>query len=120
MALTNNGTVVSVNKNKIPTGYTKPTVTTFADHESKYDDREITIAKSGVENSDELVTFAAIIAAITDAVTTLISDDYDVTNTVTAYGVVKDITTNAKNGEELYTNVAVNYICTVDIFIKTA
>ena len=120
MALTNNGTVVQVNNNKIPSGYTKPSVTTFADVESKYKNREITIAKAGVENANEVTTFTAIIAAITTAVGVLITADYDVTNTVDAYAIVKDITTNASVGDELYTNVAVNYICNVDIFIKTS
>ena len=121
MALTNNGTVVLVNDNKIPTGYTKPTVTTFDDQESKYVNRSITIAKSGVENSDELVTFAAIVAAVTAAVDTLINADYDVAgNTITVYSNLKDIITNASVGNVLYTDGVVNYLCTVDIFIKTA
>lgn len=120
MALTNNGSVVEVNDNKIPSGYTKPTVTTFDDDESKYVNRSISVAKSGVENANEVTTFTAIIAAITTAVSALITADYDVTNTVAAYAVVKDIVSNAKVGDVLYTTGVVNYVCTVDIFIKTS
>jgi hypothetical protein len=121
MALTNNGTVVNVISSKIPSGYTKPSVTTFTDYESTYPDRVITVAKSSVENADEVVTFTALIAAITTAVTTLIEADYDETaNTIEAYAIVKDIQTNNSVGNVLYTNGALNYICTVDIYIKTS
>lgn len=121
MALSNKGTVVSINDNKIPTGYTKPTVVTFDDSESKYINREISIAKSGVENAVEVTTFTALVAAITAAVTALITADYDISgNTVDVYTNAKDIITNASVGSVLYTDGAVNYLCTVDIFVKTS
>lgn len=121
MALSNKGTVVNVNNNKIPSGYTKPTVATFDDSENSYVNREISVAKAGVENANEVTTFTAIVAAITAAVTALITADFDIAgNTVDVYASVKDITTNAKVGDDLYTNGAVNYLCTVDIFVKTS
>ena len=120
MALTNAGTQVLVNDNKLPTGYTKPTVTTFEDIESKYKDRAFVVVKSVVENADPLVTFAAIVDAITTAVSALITADYDVTNTVTAFANLKDVATNLKNGDALYNADVVDYDCIVDIFIKTA
>ena len=121
MALSNKGTVVNVNNNKIPSGYTKPVVATFDDAESIYINRSISIAKAGVENANEVTTFTAIIAAITTAVTALITADYDIAgNTVDVYASVKDITTNASVGVDLYTDGAINYLCTVDIFVKTS
>ena len=119
MALTHNGTAVLISD--VPSGYTRPTVSKFTDSESKYINREISIAKSGVENATESVTFTAIITALNTAIETLINADYNTSGlTVTSYANLTALTTNAILGSVLYTNGAVNYLCVVDIFIKTA
>jgi hypothetical protein len=119
MALTHNGTAVLVSE--IPSGYTRPTVSKFTDHELKYESREINIAKSGVENATASTTFTNIITALNTAIQSLLNADIDTTGlTVTSYANLKIISTNANISGVLYTNGAVNYVCTVDIFVKTA
>lgn len=119
MALTHNGTVVLIAD--VPSGYTRPTITKFSDYELKYENREISIAKSGVENATASTTFTNIVSAINTAIENLLNADIDTTGlTVTSYANLKIISTNAILGSVLYTNGAVNYLCTVDIFVKTA
>ena len=119
MALTHNGTAVLVTE--VPSGYTRPSVSKFSDYELKYPDREIAIAKSSVENATASTTFTNIVAALNTAIQNLLNADIDTTGlTVTSYANLKIITTNATLTGVLYTNGAVNYICTVDIFVKTA
>ena len=119
MALTHNGTAVLVSE--VPSGYTRPSVTKFTDHELKYQNRQISIAKSGVENATASTTFGNIITALNTAIESLLNADIDTSGlTVTAYANLKTITTNADINNVLYTNGAVNYLCYVDIFVKTA
>jgi len=121
MALTFNGVAVTVPSPDLPSGYSRPAVTDFDDYELQYLDREFTVAKAGVENASETVTFAAIRSALDTAIQALISADVDVTGlTVTAYANWKIIATNFSNGSVKYTDGAINYVCTCDIFIKTA
>jgi len=121
MALTNNGTAVYLTDSYLPSGYTKPTVTKFVDPEYVSRDIVVTIAKSGVENATAATTFANLVTAITAAVSAIITADYNVTGlTVTAFANLKIVTTNNELQGVLYTNGALNYLCTVDIFVKTA
>ena len=120
MAITNNGTKVSVPSGKLPSGYTKPTVVEFTDYEQKYTAHSFTVAKSTVENADKATTLAALVAAVNVLVTAVITFDFVAANTVTAYADLKDYRTNMVIGEDLLTNTVTNYICTVDIYAKTA
>ena len=120
MAIVNNGTVVSVNASKIPTGYTLPTVTEVVSTQPNYENISIPIVKSTVEAASKVTTFTALVAAVTAAVTAKLDADLLATNTVTAHAVLKDYRTNQIVSEELLTNVANSYICTVDIFVNIA
>lgn len=121
MALTNVGTAVYLDDANIPAGYTRPTITKFSDHEYKYENAVLTIAKSGVENANKITTFTALVAAITSAVSAMVTADYNVSAlTVRAYANLKYIEDNLNMTGVLYTNGAINYICTVDIFVKTS
>jgi hypothetical protein len=120
MALTNNGTAVYLTESYLPAGYTKPTVTKFSDSEYKDADVVVTIAKSTVENANKVTTFTALVAAVTAAVSAIITADFDtVDNTVTAFANLKFVDTNNDLAGVLYSNGALNYLCTVDIFVKT-
>ena len=120
MALNNEGVTVSINANKLPSGYSKPSITTFSDYEYKQTEKVFAIAKSGVENASEVTTFEAIVTQLATDVGTAISADYDTTlNTVDVYTDLKSVTTNATVGDVLYTTGAVNYKCLVDVYIKT-
>jgi len=118
MAITNNGTQVTLDESKIPSGYTKPTVTTFDDHEWSRTE-EIEITKSTVENSDQSTTMGNIVTAITTQVTTLAAD-FDATNTVELYSNLRDISTNVAFSDSFYSDTAESYKCTVDIFVKSS
>jgi len=120
MALTHNGTRVDVPAAELPAGYTKPSVTTFSDHEMKYLSRSIEIAKGDVENATATTTMTAIIAALNTAIETLLGADFDETaNDVDSYAVLKSLSTNMTKTGVLFTNGAVNYVCVVDIYVKS-
>ena len=121
MALTNNGTAVFLNDSYIPAGYTKPVITKFVDFEAKYPDYQVSVAKSGVENANKVTTFTALVAAVTAAVSAVVTADFNVSGlTVTCFANLKVIDHNFELDGVQYTNGAINYICTVDIFVKTA
>jgi hypothetical protein len=121
MALTNSGTAVYLVDSNLPDSYTRPTVTKFTDHEYKYTDAVMTIAKSGVEDSTSLLTFAALVTAVTAAVTTMITEDFDTVGlTVACYANLKTVSSNFNLSGVMYTDGAINYLCTVDIFVKTS
>jgi len=121
MALTHNGTKVSIPAAQLPSGYTKPTVTEFTDYENQYISREFTIAKSTVENATGSVTFAAIVSALNTAIEALITADFDTAGlTVTSWADLTAISTNDTLAAIKYTTGTPNYICTVTIKVKTA
>lgn len=121
MALTNNGVKVSINDGLIPDAYTKPSVTEFTDHELKYENREMTIAKATIENADEETAFTDLVAQIESDVDTLLAADIDTVGlTVTAWVDFTGLVTNVKKGAALYKNTAVSYTCMVTIYVKTA
>jgi hypothetical protein len=121
MALTNNGTKVSIPAAQLPSGYTKPSVTEFSDYEMKYSSRVFTIAKSTVENEDAVTTMENLIAQLNAEIETLISSDIDTVGlTVTAWSELRSLSTNNNLAGVKFTNGALNYILVVDIFVKTA
>lgn len=124
MAITNNGTVNSIQVGNLPTGYTRPTVTTFSDYEYK---RTLTlnVLKATVETATGAATMTAIIAnatiGITKQITDILAADYLATATVTAYADLTHLTHNlaAINGSGDYLkNIALSYVCTVDLYVK--
>lgn len=125
MALTYNGTRVDIASSSLPSGYTKPTVTTFTDYEGQYKQVSFTIAKSAVENATATTTMANIITALNTAADAYLTADLDTTNTITAYGIAKTITTNTDDPDDerfttTATSAALDYIIVVDLFFKTA
>ena len=121
MALTNNGTAVYIADSYIPAGYTKPSITKFTNYEAKYPDYQVSVAKTAVENADKVVTFTALVAAVTAAVSAVITADFNVGGlTVTAFANLKEISHNFTLDGVQYTNGAINFSCKVDIFVKTA
>lgn len=121
MAITNNGTVVSVKDSALPTGYTKPTVTEVdADWTQNV---TISVAKSGVENATPATAFAAIVSAITSAVDSILSNDFVSSNTVTAHTEFLSISDNQDvddNTDVAYSTTAESYSCVCRIFVKVA
>ena len=121
MALTHNGVKVSIPNAQLPSGYTKPSVTEFTDYELTYKNREFTIAKSSVENATASTTLTNLITQLDTDIETLLAADIDTVGlTVTAWSEVKRIRLNHNVDEVLFTNGTDNYLCTVDIYVKTA
>lgn len=119
--LTHNGTVVSVAQASLPTGYTKPTVSEFTDYEQKYISRTMTIAKADVEQSAALATFTALMVQLNADIEALLTADFNIaTLDVTSYAVLNSVSTNNDLANALYTDEALNYLCVIDIFVKTA
>lgn len=126
MALTNNGTRVSLSGRDLPSGYTRASITTFADHEQKYTDLELTINKADVEAAaagdalDDIIDDATV--GIDKQVEDIITADFDVSsNTVTCWIEFKNITSNQSTGEAaFYTNATPQFTCTVDVYVKTS
>lgn len=121
MALTHNGTRIDVPASELPSGYTKPSVTDFDDHETVYASREFTVAKSTVENATATTTMTNLVSAINTAIEALINADFDTTGlTVTSYAVMRSLVTNDTLVGVKFTNGTVNYVMTIDVYVKTA
>lgn len=119
MALNNRGTIVDINSGELPSGYTKPSVTTMTE---EYKRNEIlSIAKSGVDDPDDVTTFEALVTQINTDVSAIATADYDTVGlTVDVYTRLKVVTTNANLLGVLYTDGVVNYLCTIEIYIATS
>ena len=125
MAITNNGTEVTLPSSILPTGYTKPSTTTFTDWEYK---RELTlnVTKATVENATRATTLTNIVDNVTvgiDAqIDAILAADFDATDTVTAYTefykIESNIPVNATG--DFYTNTAVSYVCYCRLYVKVA
>ena len=124
MAITNNGTRVSLPPAKIPTGYTLPTVTAVTDFEYS---RTLTLSvlKATVENATKTTTLTNILGnasiGITKQITDILAADYLATATVTAYAELTDIDSNivCNPTSDFYNATAVSYICTVKLYVKS-
>jgi len=125
MAITNNGVVNSLPADLLPSGYTRPTVTTFTDWEYK---RELTlsVAKATVENATKATTMANIIGnasiGITKQIDDILAADFDATDTVTAYVDWYKLETNipVNTSNDLLNDTAVSYVCSVRLYVKVA
>lgn len=119
--LTHNGTKVSVASNKLPSGYAKPTVTEFTDYETVYENRTFNIAKSTVENATATTTMDAIVSALNTAIEALITADFNIgTLTVSSWADLQTLSNNFTVSGVQFTDAVINYVCTVDVYIKTA
>ena len=121
MALTHNGTKVNIAAAKLPSGYSKPSVTEFSDYEMKYDSRTFTIAKSGVENATAVTTMENLITQLNTDIETLLAADIDTTGlTVTSWAELRSLNTNNTLDGVFFTNGALSYVMVVDVYVKTA
>ena len=123
MAITNNGTKVSLKAELLPSGYTLPTVTTISDFQYQRT-LELNVLKATVESATPATTLTNIIGNATIGITKQITDilalDYLGTATVTAYAELYDVDSNiqASTSSDFYNNTAVSYVCKVRLFVK--
>ena len=126
MAIALNGVKNSLTNNQIPTGYSRPAVTTFDDQES-IAEYNLTVLKATVENSDPAVTMANIlndaVIGLTKQITDILDADYIATQTVTAWADFTHLSNNYTgiSGEgDFLTDTANSYQCKVILYVKTA
>lgn len=125
MAITNNGTKVTIQSDKLPVGYTLPTVTTFTDHEY-IRTATLTVDRATVYSATKTTTMANILAnatiGVTKQVTDLVTADFDATNTITIFADIYDIDTNLKVSQtgDFYGNGDDDFVCYVKIYVKGA
>jgi len=117
MAYTFNGSLVNTPTSDIPSGYVKPSPTTFTDWEYKRV-HSITVTKSGVENADAATTYGAIVTDVNSQLTTELTDDFDsATDSFEGFAKIELISLNSCDDEK-YTNVAQSYTVSVTSFTK--
>ena len=125
MAITNNGTKVTIQSDKLPVGYTLPTVTTFTDHEYVRT-AVLNVDRATVYSATKTTTMANILAnvsiGVTKQVTDLVTADFDATKTITIYSDMYDIDTNLKVSQtgDFFSNVDDKFVCYVKIYVKGA
>jgi N-acetylglucosamine kinase-like BadF-type ATPase len=127
MAITNNGTKNSLPADQIPSGYTRPTITTFTDWEYQ---RTLTLSvlKSTVENATNSTTMTNIfddaVVGLDAQIEAIVAADYLATATVTTYADLRGLTTNVSDtndGNGIWLDdTAVSYIATVILYVKVA
>ena len=123
MAITLNGTVNALPDDKIPAGYTRPTVTTISDFHYRYD-LVIPIAVSGTVTSTASASMTAIVTATNTAVLAILNADYLASATVTAYAVINEIdsnftpTNNNTSMAYLLSATTNQYLVSTTIFVK--
>ena len=126
MAITNNGTVNNLHDDQLPSGYTRPTVTTFTDWQ--WQQRIIlSVLKATVQNAAEETTMTNIITngtiGITQQVDDILANDYVASNTVTSFTNFIKLTSNevpVGGDTPSLTTAGTSYLCTVDIYVKVA
>jgi len=123
MAITLNGTQNALPDDRIPSGYTRPTVTAITDFHYRYD-LVIPITVSGNVASTASASMAAIVTATNTAVSAILAADYLSTATVTAYAVINDIgsnfspTNNTTSMNYLLSATTNSYLVSTTIFVK--
>jgi hypothetical protein len=123
MALTLNGTQNALPIDRLPSGYTAPTVTAVTDY-NYVNSKVITLVFSTTATSTASATMTAIVTATNTAISTLLTADLAVsTKTVTAYGVITEITTNlalptTTSTTYLLSGTTPSYLVSVNIYAK--
>jgi len=123
MAIVNNGTLNGLPSERLPIGYTLPTVTLVSDFQYKFN-TTVTLAVSTTVLSTAVTTMAAIVTATNSAVSAILAADFLSSATVTAYAVINNLTTNfapTKNNTSqtfLLDSTTNSYLVSVSIYVK--
>jgi hypothetical protein len=121
MALVANATKLSLNSTKVPSGATDPGGTNLSGSQPTYSNLVLTVAKATVEDATASTTFDNIRTDVTigieKQVADLLANDMDDTVNTINYNIDwKNIEGNMEFPREFYTNVAAQYICTIDVY----
>ena len=119
MAIVVNGTVNNIPAEKLPIGYTLPTVTTIPDFHYRYD-VVIPLVFSSTATTPAYSTMTAIVNGTNTAVINLLALDFLATATVTAYAVINSIDTNLNPSSSTYllSSTTPSYLVSTTIFVK--
>lgn len=122
MALVKNATKISLDATKKPSGFTDPGGSNLSSSQPTYENLSLSIAKTTVEDASKSTTFDSILddvaIGIEKQVADILTNDMDVTQTITYNIDWKNIRNNQIFPEEFYSNVAAVYIATVDVYIN--
>ena len=125
MAITNNGTVNNLPAAQLPSGYTRPVVTTFSDYQYVRT-LNLTILKATVENATPSTTMTNIITngtiGVNKQVQDIIAAAFISSETVTTYASLDSLSTNqSQNSDDdvWLDNIAQSYTATVKLYIKS-
>lgn len=119
MAIVVNGTVNGIPAEKLPVGYTPPTVTIIPDYHYRYD-VIIPLVWSTTAQSTAINSMTTIVSGTNTAVTNLLVLDFLSTATVTAYAVINSIDTNLNPNSSTYllSGSTPSYLVSATIFVK--
>ena len=122
MALVKNATKISLDKSFLPNGYTDPGGVNLTSSQPTYSNLRIDVPKATVETAVKADTFDAILSNVTVGIEKQVADRLaadDIGSTATAtYNIDwKAIRNNQPVAEEFYTDTALNYVCTVDVYV---
>jgi len=120
MAIVVNGTINSIPSEKLPIGYTPPTVTLIPDYHYRYDVVVPLVWSTTANTSNPITSMTNIVTGTNTAVTTLLGLDFLSTATVTAYAVINSIDTNLNPNSTTYLIGATtpSYLVSATIFVK--
>lgn len=126
MAIVYNGTKNSLGDSQLPAGYVKPVVVSFADHEYNRV-LKLNVPKADVENANPVTTMQNILAdaetGINKQITDILAADYLASASVVAYGDLVALENNIQSmakGSPAYTDAAVAFVATVNLYVKAA
>lgn len=124
MALSAQSTKLSMHSTKRPTGYTDPGGSNLSSSQPTYENLELSVTKSVVENASKATTFDNIrtdaAVGIEKQVADLLTNDMDITQTITYNIDWKDVKTNFTFAEDFYGNAVAVYKCIVDVYINVS
>lgn len=124
MALSAQSTKLSMHSTKRPTGYTDPGGSNLSNSQPTYENLELSVTKSVVENASKATTFDNIrtdaAVGIEKQVEDLLTNDMDVAQTITYNIDWKDVKTNFTFAEDFYGNAVAVYKCIVDVYINVS
>ena len=124
MALAAQSTKISVDSTKKPDGFTDPGGSNLSSSQPKYANLSLSVLKATVENATKATTFDNIrtdgAVGIEFQVAARLTNDMDVTKTITYNIDWKDIRNNQIFTEEFYSDVAPSYVAIVDVYINVS
>lgn len=124
MALVKNNTKISLDSTKKPDGFTDPGGSNLASSEPTYTNIAISVLKATVENATKSTTFdnilTDVVVGIEKQIADLLTNDMDITQTITYNIDWKNIKNNQDFSNEFYSDVANSYVATVDVYINVS